>query len=431
MRLLVAPDRFDPSSSAGPASHAAGGLTAAQAAAALRDGWASARPDDELDLLPLSDGGPGLIEAVRAARGGELLPVDLPAAGPGAVAGLVLVVTEPSGAVTAYVEAAHALPAPPGSAGAPGAAVAAGAADAAGRAATGAVTGEVTSGSEGLGVLLAAALATGAQRVVVGVGLPDPGVPDGGAGVLAALGLGSPALRGGNAALRGLAPSDLDGIAELRRSLRGRDLVVAFDHDLPVLGLSGASADRANRGLASPEDAQEHERALSSFVHLLGSVLDDDARPDLLRGGGASSGRRGAAARAAAAPGSGAGGGVGLVLGLLGARLVPGAAWVASDVGLAERIAEADLVVTATGTLDGHALGDGVVGAVTGTALPTGVPVIALAGELRSGRREWGAAGLAAAFGVDEGPRERARLAEDPAAALAERVPRVARTWSR
>ncbi len=417
MRLLVAPDRFDPTllgGPAAPAAPAASGLTAAQTAGALRDGWASARPDDELELLPMSDGGPGLIEAVRAARGGELLPVDLPSAGPGAVAGLVLVVPEASGATTAYVEAAHALPAP--------AAVPAGAGDGAGG---------PQAGSWGLGVLLAAALATGAQRVVIGVGLPDAGVPDGGAGVLAALGLGAPALRGGGSALRELTPSDLDGLIDLRRSLRGRDLVVAFDHDLPVLGLSGASADRATRGLASTQDAQEHERALSSFVHVLGQVVDDDVRPDLLAGGGAPSGRRGAAARAAAAPGAGAGGGVGLVLGLLGARLVPGAAWVARDVGLAERVADADLVVTATGTLDGHALGDGVVGAVTGTALPIGVPVIALAGELRSGRREWGAAGLAAAFGLDEGPRERARLAEDPAAALAERVPRVARTWSR
>lgn len=416
MRLLVAPDRFDPSSlggPAGPASRAASGLTAAQAAGAVRDGWAVARPDDELELLPLSDGGPGLIEAVRAARGGELLPVDLPSAAPGAVAGLVLVVPEASGTTTAYVEAAHALPAP-GGAQVDGAGAAAG-----------------PGGSHGLGVLLAAALATGAQRVVVGVGLPDPGVPDGGAGVLAALGLEAPALRGGGPALSGLTRADLDGLVELRRSLRGRDLVVAFDHDLPVLGLSGASADRATRGLVSAEDAQEHERALSSFVHVLGQVVDDDVRPDLLAGGGAPSGRRGAAARAAAAPGSGAGGGVGLVLGLLGARLVPGAAWVTRDVGLAERVLDADLVVTATGTLDGHALGDGVVGAVTGTALPTGVPVIALAGELRSGRREWGAAGLAAAFGLDESPRDRARLAQDPAAALAERVPRVARTWSR
>ena len=55
MRVLVAPDKF------------AGTLTAVEAAEAIAAGWRRPRPDDELDLAPMADGGPGLRR--RAARG--------------------------------------------------------------------------------------------------------------------------------------------------------------------------------------------------------------------------------------------------------------------------------------------------------------------------------------------------------------------------
>ena len=47
VRILVAPDKF------------AGTLTAVQAATAMADGWHRHAPDDELDLAPMADGGPG------------------------------------------------------------------------------------------------------------------------------------------------------------------------------------------------------------------------------------------------------------------------------------------------------------------------------------------------------------------------------------
>ncbi|RMI01018.1 glycerate kinase, partial [Cellulomonas triticagri] len=118
-------------------------------------------------------------------------------------------------------------------------------------------------------------------------------------------------------------------------------------------------------------------------------------------------------------------------LGLLGARLVPGAAWVADAVDLAARVADVDLVVTGAGVLDVGALEHGVVAAAAGAALPLGVPSIAVAAQLRTGRRDWGAAGLAAGFAVLEHPEDEARWREDPAAALRDRIPRIARTWSR
>ena len=63
MRVLIAPDKF------------AGTLTAVQAAEAIAAGWRRHAPDDELDLAPMADGGPGFVDVLHAALGGELLAV--------------------------------------------------------------------------------------------------------------------------------------------------------------------------------------------------------------------------------------------------------------------------------------------------------------------------------------------------------------------
>ncbi|HKE50874.1 MAG TPA: glycerate kinase, partial [Actinomycetes bacterium] len=65
MRVLVAPDKF------------AGTLTAVQAAEAIAAGWRAGRPDDELDLAPLSDGGPGFVDVLHRALGGEIIRIEV------------------------------------------------------------------------------------------------------------------------------------------------------------------------------------------------------------------------------------------------------------------------------------------------------------------------------------------------------------------
>ena len=60
MRVLVAPDKF------------AGTLTAPEAARAIADGWRRHAPGDELDLAPMADGGPGFVDVLHEALGGEL-----------------------------------------------------------------------------------------------------------------------------------------------------------------------------------------------------------------------------------------------------------------------------------------------------------------------------------------------------------------------
>ncbi|MBX9246576.1 glycerate kinase, partial [Actinotalea ferrariae] len=123
--------------------------------------------------------------------------------------------------------------------------------------------------------------------------------------------------------------------------------------------------------------------------------------------------------------------GIGFALAALGARVLSGAQVVADAVGLAAAVARADLVVTGEGALDWQSLHGKVVSAVAGAGLEHGVPVVAVAGQVHLGRREWGAAGIAGAYAVAERPDQVQASLADPASALAARAERVARTWSR
>ena len=75
-----------------------GTLTAVEAAEAMRMGWTQVAPDDELVLLPMSDGGPGFVDVLSTVLAGQTVPVQTtdPLGRP--VVGAVLVVGD-----TAYV----------------------------------------------------------------------------------------------------------------------------------------------------------------------------------------------------------------------------------------------------------------------------------------------------------------------------------------
>ena len=60
MLIIVAPQEFK------------GTLTALEAAEAMFDGVSRALPDADIEVVPLSDGGPGLVHALVSANGGHI-----------------------------------------------------------------------------------------------------------------------------------------------------------------------------------------------------------------------------------------------------------------------------------------------------------------------------------------------------------------------
>ena len=202
-------------------------------------------PDDELSLVPLSDGGPGFLDVLQRSLGTETEVVAVTVSDPlGRDVPAAVLLTDRGGVRTAFVESAqaaglHLLEADERN--------------------------PALTSTWGVGQLLDAAVGEGAQRVVVGLG--GSGTNDGGAGLLAALGAGpADVLARGGLALAAVDEADLVGLAQVRLRLAGVDIVVATDVDNPLLGLDGASAVYGPQKGASPELAQELEWALGRFA---------------------------------------------------------------------------------------------------------------------------------------------------------------------
>ncbi|MFL6157550.1 MAG: glycerate kinase [Marmoricola sp.] len=364
MRVVVAPDKF------------AGTLSAVEAAAAISEGWRRRVPDAELVEVPMSDGGPGFVDVLHAALGGDLVAVTVPDPYGVPVPATVLLVS-----TTAYVETAQAV----------------------GLHLTPAEQRRATVGSSrGVGELIAAAVAAGATRVVIGAG--GTATNDGGAGLLAGLGAtstGAP-LDAGPAGLAGLVDVDL---APALAAVAGVELVLASDVDNQLLGLRGATKTYGpQKGLTDAE--------LLSVDGQLQRLAECTDR------------------KVAAQKGAGAAGGIGFALLLLGATRTPGADLVAEAVDLPGHLGGADLVITGEGAFDFSSRSGKVPYGVAQAATAALVPCIALAGQVLVGSREMRALGIEAAYSVvDRVGEERAFAA--PAAALAELAERVARTWGR
>lgn len=360
MRVLIAPDKF------------AGTLTAVEAAEAIATGWARRAPDDALDLAPMSDGGPGFVDVLHAALGGELLAVTVDAPHGDQVPATVLFVED-----VAYVESAqacglHLLNGPA----------------------------ELAS-TTGVGQLVVAAVESGARKVVVGLG--GSGTNDGGAGLLAALGATSDGiLDSGAAALDTVGAVDL---ASARERLSGVELVAATDVDNPLTGLFGATKTFGpQKGIAQAR-LVEVDGWLETFAEAT------DRRRSLDKGAGAA-------------------GGLGFALLALGATREPGIATIAEHVDLAERARQADLVITGEGAFDFSSRSGKVPYGVAEIAAAALRPCVALAGQVLVGAREMRALGIESAYSlVDLVGEERAFA--DPEGALSALAERVARTWSR
>lgn len=363
MRVVVAPDKY------------AGTLSAPEAAAAIVQGWQRQAPETEMDVVPMSDGGPGFVDVVQAALGGELCMVTVP--GPlGAPVPVSFVLDEG----TAYVESAQAvglhLVAPDD-------------------------RDPETASSAGLGHVLAEAARVGARRIVVGLG--GSGINDGGAGMLAALGAAARggSLEAGPAGLAELAGPDL---TPARTSLEGVELVAATDVDNPLLGITGATK------IYGPQKGLPEERLVTVDGWLQRWAEQTDRK-------------------LAAAKGAGAAGGLGFGLLLLGAEVVSGVGMVADLVGLAGRAAGADLVVTGEGAFDFSSRSGKVPYGVAEVAAGALVPCIALAGQVLVGSREMRALGVEAAYSMVDLVGEEEAMGH-PAASLAALAERVARTWT-
>ena len=324
MRVLVAPQEFK------------GSLTAVEAASAFQQGVATVFPDAVIDSAPVADGGPGTVEAIVHAANGRtsIARVDGPLGAPvdahwgriddGRTA--VIEMAASSGLTLLRTEDLDPR-----------------------RAST-----------YGTGQLIKHALDAGVERILIGVG--GSATNDGGAGMAEALGAVLLDERGnrlppGGAPLANLARIRMDGFD---RRVATVEMTVLCDVQNPLLGAEGASAVYGPQKGADAACVAQLDRALANFAGILERDLN---------------------ASVAEVPGAGAAGG--LAAGLMaccGATLQSGFAAVSKAVNLADRVAQADLVITGEGRLDTQSAYGKSVAGVASLANAAGVPCVAVVG---------------------------------------------------
>lgn len=366
MRILIAPDKF------------AGTLTAPEAARAIAEGWQLQKPEDILTLAPMADGGPGFVDVLAEALGGQILAATV--RGPlGDDVPLSMLKVDG----TVYIESAQAC----------------------GLHLVGTLE-PLAATSYGVGEALRAAVNAGAGRIVIGLG--GSATNDGGAGMLDAL--GAVADRPLDRGPEGLAGISVCDVSSARALLGGVELVIATDVDLPLLGMFGATKTFGPQKGLGESDVMRVDGILDSFVVATCGTAPSDRR-------------------AADDKGAGAAGGLGFALLLLGAARVSGIDLVADAVGLVLQAAEHDLVVTGEGAFDYSSRAGKVVFGVAQSAAAAARPCIVLAGQVTVGSRETRAMGVESAYSMVDLVGEDESLS-NPHTALARLAERVARTWS-
>lgn len=352
-RVLVAADKFK------------GSLTAAQVAEHVTVGLLRARPELEVEAVPVADGGDGTVDAALAGgftrhRATVTGPLGSPVTASFALRDGV--------AVVEMAEASGLRLLPPGR------------------------LAPLTATSRGTGELLLAAVDAGAHTVVLGVG--GSATTDGGAGMLTALGArllagdGEPVRLGGGP-LAELVSADLTGLDE---RLAEVEVVLASDVDNPLTGPQGAAAVYGPQKGAGAREVAALDAALDHYVQVLSRAVGPRA------------------AEQALAAGAGAAGGVGYgALVGLSATFRPGIEVLLEVLDFAPALARADVVITGEGALDAQTLHGKAPAGVAAAARAAGKPVVAVCGHLALDEAALRGAGIQAAYPLTDLEPDRSR----------------------
>ena len=323
MKILIATNAFK------------GTLTARGAALAAARGARKAAPGAGIELLPIADGGDGLLDALRPALGGKLMrsrvegPLGARVTARWLLAGRTAVIEMAEASGLKLLPPSRLRP--------------------------------LDASTRGVGQLIAAAAARGAREIIVGLG--GSASNDGGAGCAAAFGFlledknGKPVAGGvrGLAGLRAILPGAgaarlgglrVEGLADVRNTL---------------LGCFGSARIFGPQKGAGPEEVRFMEAALRGYA----AALKKFSGLDVARlKGGAAAGRLGAG-----------------LAGFFGAELVDGSAFVLERLGFARALARAGLLITGEGCFDRQTFYGKAPGAAIAAARRLGKPVVVVCGR--------------------------------------------------
>jgi glycerate kinase len=233
----------------------------------------------------------------------------------------------------------------------------------------------------GTGEMIKQALDRGIEKIIIGLG--GSVTNDGGAGMAQALGVQffnstGEAIQvcGGN-----LDQINQIDISQLDARLKNTKILIASDVNNPLCGPNGASAIFGPQKGATPEMVQQLDRNLNHYANLVEASLGTSIKN---------------------VAGSGAAGGLGFgLMAFAGAKLQSGVELIIEQSRLAEKIAQADYVLTGEGKIDSQtALGKTPFG-VAQVAQQFNKPVLAFAGLVGEGIESLFDAGFSQIVGIN------------------------------
>ncbi|WP_109077859.1 glycerate kinase [Aggregatibacter kilianii] len=327
MKIVIAPDSFKES------------LTALEVASAIETGFKRVFPDAEYVKLPMADGGEGTVQSLVDATGGKLVEYDVVAPLGNAVQSFFGLSGDGKTAIIEMAAASGLHLVDPEQ------------------------RNPLNTTSYGTGELIKHALDLGVQHIILGIG--GSATNDGGVGMLQALGIRfldaqQQEIGYGGAQLANIAQIEM---TNLDPRLAQVHIEVACDVNNPLCGERGASAIFGPQKGATPDMVAQLDAALAHFAEIAqrdcGKNIKDQA-------------------------GAGAAGGMGGGLLLLPkVELKAGVQIVLDNLQLADKVQDADLVITGEGRMDAQSiLGKTPIG-VARTAKQFNKPVIAIVGCLR------------------------------------------------
>ena len=370
--VVIAPDSFK------------GSLAAPAVCAAIARGLARVWPDVAIRACPMADGGEGTLDAVLS-RGGKRKTREVTGAG-GKTRTAAYGLVNASEGVTAIIEAAEIV----------------GITDPDGMALD--VTARSTTG---MGQMIGALLDAGVRRFMIGVG--GSSTNDGGAGMLAALGIKITDDSGRVVAPtpRGLASAAHADASGLDRRLSESAITIMSDVNNPLCGERGATAVFGPQKGVRLGDIATLDTTLSRYATLVERAVG-----------------RGVAEQ----PGAGAAGGLGFALQLVGASFRSGAEVVADLIGLDAALKGATWAFSGEGRSDRQTLLRKAPFVVAERARAVGVPITLLSGAVDAAALPELSKVFSGCFALPSGPMSLADCIAGADTLLADRAEQIART---
>lgn len=360
MKVVIASDSYKES------------LKAIEVCEAIERGFRAIFPNAKYVKIPIGDGGEGTVESLVDATGGRIISISVTGPLRESVQAFYGVSKDKK---TAFIEmaAASGLQHVPVEKRNP-----------------------LITTTKGTGELILHALNQGAEYIILGLG--GSATNDGGAGMLAALGVRFINDKGevidpSGGTLHSIVAIDF---SQMDPRLKGGKIEAACDVDNPLVGMQGASFVFGRQKGANVEMMKELDENLKHYANILKRYVSSDVSE---------------------IPGAGAAGGMGAaVISVLKGDLRKGIEIVLDYTNFDKHIEDADLIITGEGRIDEQTAYGKVPVGVAGRAKRFSVPVIAIGGSVSSDYSAVYEKGIDAVFSITTRPmtlEEAYRVAEE------------------